>query len=119
VEKKSQKSQSTFQTTFITYFGKRKENVQDKGKGGQGKKADKKPKSGKCTYYKKKKGHYKTKCRKIKHDFEKKGEGRSEKKPAEALHMKVVRVESNNDNEHIHLFMAQILWKQKAEVAER
>ena len=48
-----------------------------------------------------------------------KDEGRSKKKPAKALHMKVVRAESNNDNEHIHLFMAQMLWKQKAEVAER
>ena len=73
---------------------------------------------GKCAYCKKK-CHYKAKYRKIKCDLEKKDKGRSEKKPAEALHAKVVRAESDNDNEHIHLFMAQMLQKQKAEVAER
>ena len=73
---------------------------------------------GKCTYYKKK-GHYKAECRKMKYNLKKKGEGGSEKKPAKILHAKVTRVESNNDNEHIHLFMAQILQEQKAEMAER
>ena len=33
VEKKSQKSQSTFQTTFVAYLGKGKGKAQDKGKG--------------------------------------------------------------------------------------
>jgi len=55
----------------------------------------------------------------MKCNLKEKGEGRSEKKSAEALHMKVVRAESDDDNEHIHLFMAQILQEQKAEVAER
>jgi len=34
VEEKSQKFQSTSQTTFIAYLGKGKEKAQDKGKGG-------------------------------------------------------------------------------------
>ena len=55
----------------------------------------------------------------MKYNLEEKGEGRSKKKPAEALHAKVARAESDNDNEHIHLFMTQMLQKQKAEVAER
>ena len=63
---------------------------------------------GKCAYCKKK-GHYKAKYRKMKYDLEEKDEGRSEKKPAEALYVKVTRAESNNDDEHIHLFMAQML----------
>jgi len=41
----------------------------------------------------------------MKHDLEKKDEGGSKKKPAEALHIKIARAESNDDNEHIHLFM--------------
>ena len=55
----------------------------------------------------------------MKYDLKEKDEGRSEKKPAEALYVKVARAESNNDDEHIHLFMAQMLQKWKAEVAER
>ena len=86
--------------------------------GEQGKGADRKPKSGKCTYCKKK-GHYKAECRKMKRDLKEKDEGRSEKKPAETLHVKVARAESDDDDEHIHLFMAQMLQKQKTEVAER
>jgi len=108
VEKKSQKSQSTSQTAFITHLGKGKGKVQDKGKGEQGKGADGKPKLGKCAYCKKN-DHYKAKCRKMKYDLEKKDESRSEKKPAEVLHAKVARAESDNDDEHIHLFIAQIL----------
>jgi len=50
VEEKSQQSQLTSQTAFIAHLGKRK------GKGGQGKGADGKLKSGKCAYCKKK-GH--------------------------------------------------------------
>jgi len=42
----------------------------------------------------------------LKYDLEEKDEGGSEKKPAEALHAKVARAESDNDDEHIHLFMA-------------
>jgi len=45
----------------------------------------------------------------MKHNLKEKGEGGSEKKSAEALHAKIARAESDNDNEHIHLFMAQIL----------
>jgi len=56
--------------------------------------------------YCKKKSHYKAECRKLKYDLEEKGEGGSKKKPAEALHAKVARAESDNDDEHIHLFMA-------------
>jgi len=108
VEEKSQQSQSTFQTAFIIHLGKRKGKAQDKGKGGQVKGADGKPKSGKCAYCKKK-GHYKTKCRKMKHDLEEKGEDGSKKKLAEALHVKVARAENDNNDEHIHLFMAQML----------
>jgi len=108
VEEKSQQSQSTFQTTFIAHLRKRKRKAQDKKKGGQEKGADRKPKSGKCAYCKKK-GYYKAKCRNIKHDLEEKGEGGSKKKPAKALHAKIARVESDNGNEHIYLFMAQIL----------
>ena len=118
VEEKSQKSQSTSQTAFVAHLGKGKEKAQDKGKRGQGKGADGKPKLGKCAYCKKK-GHYKAECRKIKHDLEEKGEDGSEKKFAEALHAKVVRAESDDDDEHIHLFIAQMLQKQQAEVAER
>ena len=118
VEEKSQKSQSTSQTAFVAHLGKRKEKAQDKGKEEQGKGADGKPKSGKYTYCKKK-SHYKAKCRKMKRDLKEKGKDRSEKKPAEALHTKVTRVESDNDNEYIHLFMAQMLQEQKAEVVER
>ena len=55
----------------------------------------------------------------MKRDLEEKGEGGSEKKSTEALHMKVARAESDDDDEHIHLFMAQMLQEQKAEVAER
>ena len=73
---------------------------------------------GKCAYCKKK-DHYKAKCKKIKRNLEEKDEGRSEKKPAEALYAKVAKAESNNNNEHIHLFIAQMLQEQKAEVAER
>jgi len=118
VEEKSQQSQLTSQTAFITHLRKGKGKTQDKEKGGQGKETDGKPKSGKCTYCKKK-GHYKAECRKMKHDLEEKDKGRSEKKLAEVLHAKVVRAESDNDNEHIHLFMAQMLQERKAEVAER
>jgi len=105
VEEKSQKSQSTSQTAFITHLGKRKGKAQDKGKRGQEKGADGKPKLNKYAYCKKK-GHYKAECRKMKHDLEEKGEGRSKKKSTEALHAKVARAESNDDDEHIHLFMA-------------
>jgi len=56
VEEKSQKSQSTSQTTFVAHLGKRKGKAQDKGKGEQGKGADGKPKLGKCAYCKKKMG---------------------------------------------------------------
>jgi len=118
VEEKSQQSQLTSQTTFIAHLGKRKGKAQNRGKGGQGKGADRKPKSGKCVYCKKK-GHYKTEYRKMKHDLEEKGEGGSKKKSSEALHMKIARVESDNDNKHIHLFMAQMLWERKVEVVER
>jgi len=117
VEEKSQKSQSTSQTAFIAHLGKGKGKAQDKGKGGQGKGADGKPKLGKCAYCKKK-GHYKTECRKMKHNLEEKDEGGSEKKSAEALHVKIARAESDDDDKHIHLFMAQMLQEQKAEVAE-
>ena len=65
---------------------------------------------GKCAYCKKN-GHYKAKYRKMKYNLKEKDEGRSEKKPAEALYVKVARAESNNDDEHIHLFMAQMLQK--------
>jgi len=118
VEEKSQKSQSTSQTAFVTHLEKGKEKAQDKGKRGQGKGADGKPKLGKCAYCKKK-GHYKAECRKMKHDLEEKGEDGSGKKSAEALHAKVARAESDDDDEHIYLFMAQMLQEQKAEVAER
>ena len=60
---------------------------------------------GKCAYCKKK-GYYKAECRKIKHDLEEKSEGGSEKKSAEALCVKVARAESDDNDEHIHLFMA-------------
>ena len=69
--------------------------------------------------YCKKKDHYKAEYRKIKCDFEEKDEDGSKKKPAETLHAKVARAESNNNNKHIHLFIAQMLQKQKAEVVER
>jgi len=118
VEEKSQQSQSTSQTAFIAHLGKGKGKAQDKGKGEQGKGADGKPKSDKCAYCKKK-GHYKTECRKMKHDLEEKDEDGSKKKLAEALHAKVARAESDDDNEHIHLFMAQMLQERKAEIAER
>ena len=55
----------------------------------------------------------------MKHDLEEKVQGRFEKKSAEALRAKVARAESDNDDKHIHLFMAQMLQEQKAEVAER
>ena len=45
----------------------------------------------------------------MKRDLKKKGEDRFEKKPSEALHAKVARAESDNNNEHIYLFMAQML----------
>ena len=118
VEEKSQKSQLTSQTAFVAHLGKGKGKTQDKGKERQGKGANGKPKLGKCTYCKKK-DYYKAKYRKMKHDLKEKGEGGSEKKPAEALYVKVERVESDNNNEYIHLFMAQILQEQKAEVVER
>ena len=118
MEEKSQKSQSTSQTAFVAHLGKEKEKTQDKGKGGQGKEADGKPKLDKCAYCKKK-GHYKAECKKIKHDLEKKDKGGSEKKSAKVLRAKVARVESDDDDEHIHLFIAQMLQEQKAEVAER
>ena len=108
VEKKSQQFQSTFQTTFVAYLGKGKGKAQDKGKGEQGKGADRKPKLGKYAYYKKK-SHYEAECRKIKYDLEEKSKGGSKKKSAEALHAKVARAESDDNNEHIHLFMAQML----------
>ena len=63
---------------------------------------------GKCVYCKKK-DHYKAECRKMKCDFEEKDEDGSEKKPAEVLHTKIARAESDNNNEHIHLFIAQML----------
>jgi len=47
----------------------------------------------------------------MKRDLEEKGEGGSEKKPAEALHAKVARAESDDNNEHIHLLMTQMLQK--------
>ena len=72
----------------------------------------------KCAYCKKK-GHYKAKCRKMKRNLEEKGKGGSEKKPAETLHAKVARTESDDDDKHINLFIAQILQERKAEVAER
>ena len=55
----------------------------------------------------------------MKCNLEEKGEGGSKKKPAKALHAKVARAESDDDNEHIHLFMTQMLQEQKAEVVER
>ena len=110
VEEKSQKSQSTSQITFVAYLGKRKEKAQDKRKRGQGKGADEKPKLGKYVYCKKK-DHYKAKCRKMKHNLEEKDEDGSEKKPAKILYVKIARAESDNDNKHIHLFMAQMLQK--------
>ena len=108
VEEKSQQSQLTSQTTFITQLGKRKGKAQNKGKGGQEKGADGKPKLGKCTYCKKK-DHYRAEYRKMKCDLKEKGEGGSKKKPVEALHVKVAKAKSDDDDEHIHLFMAQIL----------
>jgi len=42
----------------------------------------------------------------MKCNLKKKGKGGSEKKPAKALHVKVARAESDDDNEHIYLFMA-------------
>ena len=108
VEEKSQKSQSTSQTAFVAYLGKGKGKAQDKEKEGQEKGADEKPKLSKCIYCKKK-GHYKAECRKMKHDLKEKDEDGSEKKSAKALHAKVARAESNDDDEHIHLFMAQML----------
>jgi len=45
----------------------------------------------------------------MKHDLEKKGKGGSKKKSVKALHVKVARAESNDDNEYIYLFMAQML----------
>ena len=63
---------------------------------------------GKCTYCKKK-GYYKAECRKIKHNLEEKDEGGSKKKSAETLHAKVARAESDDDDKHIYLFIAQIL----------
>ena len=68
MEEKSQQSQSTFQTVFVAHLGKKKEKTQNKEKGGQEKEADGKPKLGKCAYYKKK-GHYKSKYRKMKVDL--------------------------------------------------
>jgi len=47
----------------------------------------------------------------MKCNLEEKGEGGSEKKPTEALHAKVARAESDDNDEHIHLFMAQMLQK--------
>ena len=55
----------------------------------------------------------------MKCNLEEKDEGGSEKKPAEALHAKVARAESDDDNEHIHLFIAQMLQEQKAGMAEK
>ena len=72
----------------------------------------------KCAHCKKK-GHYKAECRKMKYDLEKKGKDGFKKKSAEALHVKVIRAESDDDDEHIYLFMAQMLQEQKAEVVER
>ena len=63
---------------------------------------------GKCTYCKKK-DHYRAEYRKMKCDLKEKGEGGSKKKPVETLHVKVAKAKSDDDNEHIHLFMAQIL----------
>ena len=108
VEEKSQKSQSTSQTAFVAYLGKGKRKAQDKEKGGQEKGADGKPKLGKCAYCKKK-DHYKAKCRKMKYDLKEKDEDGFEKKSAKVLHAKVARAESDDNNEYIHLFMAQIL----------
>ena len=45
----------------------------------------------------------------MKCDFEEKDEDGSEKKPAEVLHTKIARAESDNNNKHIHLFIAQML----------
>jgi len=45
----------------------------------------------------------------MKHNLEEKDEDRSEKKPAEVLYVKIARAESDDDNKHIHLFMAQML----------
>ena len=42
----------------------------------------------------------------MKYDFEKKGKGGFKKKSAEALHVKVARAESDDDDKHIYLFMA-------------
>jgi len=42
----------------------------------------------------------------MKHDLKKKGKGGSKKKSVEALHVKVARAESDDDNKHIYLFMA-------------
>jgi len=42
----------------------------------------------------------------MKCNLKEKGEGRSKKKLAEILHAKVTRVESDDDNKHIYLFMA-------------
>jgi len=69
--------------------------------------------------YCKKKGYYKAECRKMKRDLEEKGKGGFKKKPTEILYVKIARAESDDNNEYIHLFMAQMLQKQKAEVAER
>ena len=44
----------------------------------------------------------------MKHDLKEKDKGGSEKS-AEALRAKVARAESDDDDEHIHLFMAQML----------
>jgi len=62
----------------------------------------------KCAYCKKK-GYYKAEYRKMKRNLEEKGKGGSEKKPAKTLHVKVTRAENNDDDKHIHLFMAQML----------
>jgi len=37
----------------------------------------------------------------------------------EAFHAKIVRAESDDNNEHINLFMAQMLQEQKIEMVER
>jgi len=47
----------------------------------------------------------------MKHNLEEKDKSRSKKKPAKALHTKVARAESDDNNEHIHLFIAQMLQK--------
>ena len=108
VKEKSQKFQSTSQTTFVAHLGKGKGKAQNKGKRRQRKGADGKPKLGKYAYCKKK-DHYKAECRKMKRDLKEKDEGGSEKKSAEALRMKVARAECDDNDEHIHLFMAQML----------